>query len=79
MLVPHFRRIRLAATDLLKSGIRPDPAYAALRQAGQAIERAIDLAIKAPEGRTRDLGGTLGTKAFASCVAANLAEAAKAA
>jgi 3-isopropylmalate dehydrogenase len=51
----------------------------ALLQAAQAIEQAIDLTIKAPELRTRDLGGPLGTRAFASCVAANLAEATKAA
>jgi len=49
----------------------------ALLQAAQAIEQAIDLTIKAPELRTRDLGGPLGTRAFASCVAANLAEVAK--
>ena len=49
----------------------------ALLQAAQAIEQAIDLTIKAPELRTRDLGGPLGTRAFASCVAVNLAEAVK--
>ncbi len=49
----------------------------ALLRAGEAIERAVDLTIKAPELRTRDLGGPLGTRAFASCVAANLAEATK--
>jgi len=51
----------------------------ALLQAGQAIERAIDLTIKAPGQRTRDLGGPLGTRAFAEHVLAMLAEAAKAA
>jgi 3-isopropylmalate dehydrogenase len=48
-----------------------------LLQAAQAIERAIDLTIKAPELRTRDLGGPLGTRAFAERVLGMLAEAAK--
>lgn len=32
-LAPHFDRIHLAATDLLKPGAKPDPTYAALRRA----------------------------------------------
>lgn len=43
---------------------------AALRQAGEAIEAAVDATLADPACRTRDLGGTLGTKAFASKVAA---------
>lgn len=32
-LAPHFERIHLATTDLLKPGARPDPTYARLRRA----------------------------------------------
>lgn len=32
-LTPHFERIHLAATDLLKPGAKPDPTYARLRRA----------------------------------------------
>jgi len=38
-------------------------------QAAAAIEAALDRAIAAPEWRTRDLGGPLGTDAFAKRVA----------
>jgi len=38
-------------------------------QAAHAIESAIDRALQSPETRTRDLGGKLGTKAFAQLVA----------
>src|SRR5688500_16971094 len=41
-------------------------------QAAKAIEAAIDAALKSPETRTRDLGGKLGTKAFAKHVAERL-------
>jgi isocitrate/isopropylmalate dehydrogenase len=37
--------------------------------AGHVIEKAIDAVVAAGDGRTRDLGGTLGTKAFAARVA----------
>ena len=40
--------------------------------AAQAIMAALDAAIAAPETRTRDLGGPLGTKAFAAQVIAGL-------
>jgi 3-isopropylmalate dehydrogenase len=46
-----------------------NPAFA---QAAQKIDAAIDAAIKDPATRTRDLGGTLGTQAFAKNVAARL-------
>jgi 3-isopropylmalate dehydrogenase len=36
---------------------------AALREAARGIERGVDAAIAAPEGRTRDLGGTASTRA----------------
>ena len=42
-------------------------------QAAAAIEAAIDRVVATPEGRTRDLGGTLGTAAFTRAVIAALA------
>ena len=42
-----------------------------------AIEAALDRAIAAPEWRTRDLGGPLGTKAFGDRVAALVGENAR--
>jgi len=44
-----------------------------LVKAADLIERALDRAVAAPETRTADLGGPLGTKAFGACVAAALA------
>ena len=41
---------------------------AAYLQAARTIEAAIDRVIAKPEGRTRDLGGTRGTKAFVAAV-----------
>jgi 3-isopropylmalate dehydrogenase len=38
------------------------------------IERALDHVVAKPETRTRDLGGTLGTKAFGERVAAAVAK-----
>lgn len=43
-----------------------------LLQAGKRIRHALDSAIDDPETRTRDLGGTLGTKAFTQVVIANM-------
>ena len=40
--------------------------------AAKAIDAAIDRALKSPETRTRDLGGTLGTDAFAKHIAAQI-------
>ena len=37
--------------------------------AAEAIERALDWTIERPEGRTADMGGTMGTRAFAAAVA----------
>jgi isocitrate/isopropylmalate dehydrogenase len=45
---------------------------ARLTHAATGIERALDAAIAAPEWRTSDLGGPLGTKAFGARIAANL-------
>ena len=42
-------------------------------QAAKAIEAAIDAALKSPATRTRDLGGTLGTQAFAKHIADQIA------
>lgn len=42
---------------------------ARFREAGLAIDRAIDTALASPATRTADLGGTLGTQAFAAEVA----------
>jgi 3-isopropylmalate dehydrogenase len=47
-----------------------------LHAAAAAIENALDRAIADPQGRTRDLGGPLGTKAFGERVAAMLGETA---
>ncbi len=44
-----------------------------LLRAAEAVERALDRVVATPEGRTADLGGTLGTAAFAEKVAAALA------
>lgn len=46
------------------------PAYA---EAAQAIDRAVDAALARPETRTPDLGGALGTRAFADHIAAAVA------
>ena len=40
-----------------------------LQKAADCIEQALDRVIKDPERRTRDLGGALGTRAFAEHVA----------
>jgi len=44
----------------------------ALRRAAHSIDAAIDAALNDPASRTRDLGGTLGTQAFARNVAERL-------
>jgi 3-isopropylmalate dehydrogenase len=59
-----------AAMLLAWIGERRDDAR--LRRAADAIQRAIDVTIAAPDGRTADLGGPLGTKAFGTRVAAAL-------
>ncbi len=43
-----------------------------LLAAAAAIEAALDRALADPQGRTRDIGGSLGTKAFGARVAATL-------
>jgi 3-isopropylmalate dehydrogenase len=47
---------------------------AALLRAADAIEAAVEAAIATPSERTADLGGTLGTQAFAAAVAARLGQ-----
>jgi isocitrate/isopropylmalate dehydrogenase len=42
------------------------------RDAGRAIDRAVDAALASPRTRTADLGGALGTQAFAAEVARHL-------
>jgi isocitrate/isopropylmalate dehydrogenase len=44
----------------------------ALTRAARSIEAAVDAVLKNPATRTADLGGTLGTREFASAVAAKL-------
>jgi 3-isopropylmalate dehydrogenase len=44
-----------------------------LTDAGRKIDAAVDAALKDSATRTRDLGGTLGTQAFAKVVAERLA------
>jgi isocitrate/isopropylmalate dehydrogenase len=59
-----------AAMLLAWLGERRDDAR--LRDAAEAIERALDAVIAVPERRTGDLGGPLGTRAFAAQVVAAL-------
>jgi isocitrate/isopropylmalate dehydrogenase len=59
-----------AAMLLAWLGERRDDAR--LTRAADAIERAIDATIATPDGRTGDLGGPLGTQAFAARVAGAL-------
>ena len=59
-----------AAMLLAWLGERHDDAR--LTRAADAIERAVDATIAAPDGRTGDLGGSLGTRAFGARVAAAL-------
>lgn len=47
----------------------------ALRQGARAIEQAVMECVAAPETRTADTGGALGTDAFGAAVAARVAEA----
>jgi isocitrate/isopropylmalate dehydrogenase len=44
----------------------------AFERAGAAIEQALDATIATPEGRTRDMGGSLGTQAFTALVCQHL-------
>ena len=47
---------------------------ARLAQASRAIEQAVDAVLADPASRTADLGGPLGTRAFAARVAAQARE-----
>jgi 3-isopropylmalate dehydrogenase len=46
--------------------------HAPLRSAARAIAESVDSVLKSADGRTRDLGGTIGTSRFAELVAARL-------
>jgi 3-isopropylmalate dehydrogenase len=50
-------------------------ASAALQQAGDAIEQAVDTVLRNPATRTADLGGTIGTRAFSDAVSAEVSKA----
>jgi 3-isopropylmalate dehydrogenase len=63
----------LSAAMLLDWRGRRDGAPA-LVAAAEAITRAVDATLDDPATRTRDLGGTLGTAAFADAVRRNLAQ-----
>jgi isocitrate dehydrogenase (NAD+) len=43
-----------------------------LEEEGDRLQRAIEEALKDPENRTKDLGGSAGTKEFAQAVISNL-------
>lgn len=49
--------------------------HAGLQQAGDAMTRAVDVVLANPATRTRDIGGTIGCKAFAQAVAKAVATA----
>jgi 3-isopropylmalate dehydrogenase len=49
--------------------------HAGLQQAGDAMTRAVDVVLANPATRTRDIGGTIGCKAFAQAVAQAIASA----
>jgi isocitrate dehydrogenase (NAD+) len=46
--------------------------YIGLEEEGDRLQRAIEEALKDPENRTKDLGGSAGTKEFAQAVISNL-------
>jgi isocitrate/isopropylmalate dehydrogenase len=43
-----------------------------MNEEGERMQRAIEAALKNPDTRTRDLGGTAGTKAFTQAIVSNL-------
>ncbi|MGX1790954.1 hypothetical protein ACWIGM_29680 [Bosea sp. NPDC055332] len=49
-LAPHFERIHLAATDLLRPGAKPDPTYAALRRAVAILDTVTKVKRQAKSG-----------------------------
>ena len=64
----HFKSVAVITT--LDRMVRWEPGAAErLQKAADCIEQALDRVIKDPERRTRDLGGALGTRAFAEHVA----------
>jgi 3-isopropylmalate dehydrogenase len=65
----------IGSAAMLLSWLGERGGNARLVRAGAAIENALDRAIAKPEGRTADLGGPLGTRAFGERVAAHLRDA----
>jgi len=46
--------------------------YMGLNEDAESMQKAIEQALKSPENRTKDLGGSAGTKEFAQAVISNL-------
>jgi 3-isopropylmalate dehydrogenase len=64
----------IGSTGMLLEWLGAERKTPALSEAGRAILSALDAAVADPATRTRDLGGTLGTEAFACAVAERLAK-----
>jgi 3-isopropylmalate dehydrogenase len=64
----------ILSTAMLLSWIGEKYGLSAFRQAAAAVEASIDTVLEMPDKRTPDLGGPLGTKAFAKTVAEELAK-----
>jgi isocitrate dehydrogenase (NAD+) len=52
--------------------------YMGLHEDADRMQRAIEEALKNPETRTKDLGGTAGTKEFTQAIVSNLQQPGKA-
>jgi isocitrate/isopropylmalate dehydrogenase len=63
----------ILSAAMLLDWLAPRHGRPALAEAARAIEAAVDRVLETPARRTRDLGGRLGTQAFAREVAADLA------
>ena len=46
--------------------------YLDMNEAAERMQKAIEEALKSPENRTKDLGGSAGTKEFAQAVISHL-------
>jgi len=69
----------ILSAAMLLQWLAPRHGKPALAEAARAIEAAVDRVLEAPARRTRDLGGPLGTRAFAREVAGEVGSVAKAA
>lgn len=58
--------------DLLVARENTEGFYNALMEASRTLERIVEMLLASPETRTADLGGPLGTRAFADRVVADL-------